>query len=223
VSSFLDAFFLLFTIIDPIGSVPVFIAVVARAPKHMRRRIAIRAVLIATGILMLFTAVGRPLLDGIGVQLTSFRIAGGIILFLFALDMLFGESKPEAEVHAVEAAAERHMDLAVYPMAIPSIAGPGAITAVVVLSDGAHAGDGTLGQLRIAAAAALVLLIALILLLAAERIHAVIGDAGASIVSRVMGLLTAAIAAESVLSGIQDHFGLATAAAATASAAAGGG
>jgi multiple antibiotic resistance protein len=200
-------FILLLTIIDPVGSVPVFIAVAAHAPASMRRRIAIRAVVIAAGVLLFFLVLGQFLLETLSIDLAAFRIAGGIILFLFALDMIFGMSKPEAEMREAQRAGEAFHDLAVYPLAIPSISGPGSITAVIVLTDYHRfsAAEQALTALMVLAA----LIIVLACLLLADRIQRLIGTVGASIISRVMGLITAAIAADSVLSGIQDFFGLA--------------
>lgn len=198
----LSEFILLFTIIDPIGSVPVFIAVTAGVPKQYRTAVAIRSVVIAAGVLAFFIALGKPLLDAIGIDIEAFRIAGGVILFLFAIDMIFGQSKPEREMEEVDRAAA--LDKAVYPMAIPSIAGPGAILAVVVLTE--EAGGGLVAHGRIGLLTLGVLIIMLFALLLATKIHAKIGDVGASLISRIMGLIVAAIAAQSVLQGIQTFF-----------------
>ncbi len=203
-------FILLFTIIDPIGSVPVFIAIVAGVDPKLRKRIAARACLIAAGVLVGFVALGQILLEAIEIELAAFRIAGSIILFLFALDMIFGQSKPESEVQDAESAKERAMDLAVFPLAIPSLAGPGSILAAMVLTDNTR--HSIVSQAGTALMILMVLGIVYLCLRLSERIHRMIGDVGASIVSRVMGLITAAIAADGVLGGISDYFGLGTAA-----------
>lgn len=202
VNSLLSDFILLFTIIDPIGSVPVFIAVSSRAPAALRTHIAVRATLIAAGTLLFFLVLGRPLLDVISIDLSAFRVAGGIILFLFAIDMIFGQSKPEREVGEVD--RETALDLAVYPLAIPSIAGPGSILAIIVLSDDAT--HGIVPQLTLGGMLLGVLAIVFVAMLAANRIQRLIGTVGASITSRIMGLIVAAIAAQSVLSGIRTFF-----------------
>ncbi|GIK18898.1 MAG: UPF0056 inner membrane protein [Phycisphaerales bacterium] len=202
----LNDFVLLFTIIDPVGSVPVFIAIASRAAPGLRRRIAFRAVLVSAGVLLFFGIFGQFVLNAMGISLHAFRVAGGIILFLFALDMIFGTSKPESEVSVVPKAAADAYDLAIYPLAIPSIAGPGSIVAIVVTTDNAKFSviqqAATLGIMLV------VLGIVLACLLIAERIHRLIGQAGASIISRVMGLITAGIAANGVLTGLQGFFGL---------------
>lgn len=209
---FFNDFVLLFTVIDPIGSVPVFIAVAAGAPPAIRARMALRAAAIAASVLLFFIVAGQFLLQRLDIELAALRIAGGIILFLFALNMVFGMSKPEAEVQAARKAlkqAERDrlsLDRAVYPLAIPSISGPGSITAVVVLTDNAK--FSLAEQAMTAAAMLLVISITLCFMLAATRVHRLIGDVGASVISRVMGLLFAAMAADGVLSGIKEYFHL---------------
>lgn len=197
-------FILLFTIIDPIGSVPVFIAVTAGVDSSIRRRVALRACAISAGVLLAFVIGGQFLLDAIGIQLSAFRVAGSIILFLFALDMIFGQSKPESEVHDAELARERALDLAVYPMAIPSIAGPGSILAAMVLTD--NSTSSIASQATTAIMMVVVIGIVFGCMLLADRIQNLIKDVGASIVSRVMGLITAAIAADGVLGGIREYY-----------------
>lgn len=197
-------FTLLFTIIDPIGSVPVFIAITAGVDPALRRRIAVRSCMISAGVLLGAIYLGQYLLEGIGISLAAFRIAGSIVLFLFALDMIFGQSKPESEVHDAELARQKAMDLAVYPMAIPSIAGPGSILAVIVLTDNAE--NSLIRQTGTGILMLLVVGIVFACMLLAERIHRLIKDVGASIVSRLMGLITAAIAADGVLGGLREYF-----------------
>ncbi|GAB5497123.1 MAG: MarC family protein [Phycisphaerales bacterium] len=203
-------FILLFTIIDPIGSVPVFIAVTAGVDSALRKRVAIRACAVSAGILIGFVLVGQFLLDAMGVQLAAFRVAGSVILFLFALDMIFGQSKPESEVHDAERARERALDLAIYPMAIPSIAGPGSILAAMVLTD--NNSESIASQATTAFMMLIVISIVFGCMLLADKIQRLIKDVGASIVSRVMGLITAAIAADGVLGGISEYFAIGAAA-----------
>ncbi len=188
-------------VIDPVGSVPVFIAVSAAHRPEEHREMAIRAVLIATAILLSFVIVGQILLDAIGVPLHAFQMAGGIVLFLFGLSMIFGESKPETEVRR---ATE---ETAVFPLAVPSIASPGAMLAAVVLTDNSR--FAIVEQVWTGTAMLAVLSISMVLLLAAGPIHRLIGSSGASIVSRVMGLILTAVAMTSVLEGIETWLGLA--------------
>lgn len=199
-NDWISSFVFFFAVIDPVGTLPVFIAVTSRHEEWQRRKIAILAVAVATGILLFFLFAGQFLLEVIGVPLSAFQVAGGIVLFLFALTMIFGEGKPEQEVGIVRSGHET----AIFPLAIPSIASPGAMMAAVVLTD-YHRFD-PIHQLDTASAMLAVLGIVLILLLACNWIYRWIGDAGARIVSRVMGLILASVATTNVLLGIQQFF-----------------
>ncbi|WP_078083532.1 MarC family protein [Microbulbifer mangrovi] len=196
----ISSFVFFFAVIDPVGTLPVFIAVTGRHSEWQRRKIAVLAVAVATGILMFFLLLGQYLLEAIGVPLSAFQVAGGIVLFLFALTMIFGEGKPETEVGIIR---EGH-ETAIFPLAVPSIASPGAMLAAVVLTDN-HRFD-PIHQVNTASAMLAVLGIVLLLLLTANWIFRWIGNAGASIVSRVMGLILASVATTNVLVGIQQFF-----------------
>lgn len=124
-------FVLLWTVIDPVGTVPVFLVVIARENHVEQRRIAVVATGVAAAALLFFVVVGELLLEAMAIPLSAFQIAGGIVLFLFALTMIFGDSKPEEEISLVR----RGMNTAVFPLAIPSIASPGAMMAAVMLTD----------------------------------------------------------------------------------------
>jgi multiple antibiotic resistance protein len=190
-------FITIFVVIDPIGSVPVFLFATAAVPARLHRAFALRAVLIAAAVLMGFLAGGQFLLEALGLRLGTFQIAGGIVLFLFALSMIFGESKPEREI--VEAENE-DLSGAVFPMAMPSIASPGAMLAVVILTDNHRT---SLADQAITAALLLaVLAITLVFLLLAGRIQRMIGSTGASVISRIMGIILATVAVDSVLAGL---------------------
>ncbi|WP_198662893.1 MarC family protein [Cohaesibacter intestini] len=187
----------IFVVIDPIGSIPVYLFAVQSVPAHLHRRFAVRAVAIATLVLLAFLIGGQVVLETIGLRLGSFQIAGGLVLFLFALSMIFGESKPNLEI----AEAERdHLSSAVFPLAIPSIASPGAMLAIVILTENR---SNTLAEQTVTASLLLlVLLFTLLLLLAATFIFKLIGKTGASIISRVMGLILATIAVDAILNGL---------------------
>lgn len=189
----LQEFVTLWVVIDPIGTLPVFLAVTTGMSAHQRRTVAIRAVTISFVVLALFIALGQIVLEAIGIALPSFQIAGGIVLFLFALSMIFGHSKPEEEI----AEAERVKQTSVFPVAIPSIASPGAMLAVVVLTDNdrfsiAH-------QLLTGTLMALVLAVTLAMLLAAVPLYRVLGTTGSAVISRVMGMVLAAVAVDAIL------------------------
>jgi len=200
----LNNFIFFFTIIDPIGTVPVFLAVTAGLPVAVKRRIAIRAAVFSAAILVTFIVVGQLLLRALEIDFAAFQVAGSIILFLFALDMIFGTSKPDSEIAEAEQHADDALDTAVYPLTIPSIAGPGAIMAVIVRTDNELY---TLSE-QISTTAIVVAILAIVLLamLGASHIEKLIGTAGASMISRVMGLILAAVAADGALGGIQTYF-----------------
>ena len=197
----LTSFVLLWAVIDPIGTVPVFLSVTRGLDRTKRRRIAFLAAAAAAGILLFFIVVGEVLLRAMGVPLVAFQIAGGLILFLFALTMIFGESKPDAEVRVAEDAHET----AIFPLATPSIASPGAMMAVVLLTENSR--HSILEQAVTAVIMVAVVAAAYAMMLAAPFISRWIGDAGASVISRVMGLILASIAATQVLEGFSVYFG----------------
>jgi multiple antibiotic resistance protein len=188
-------FMMILATVDPVGTLSLFVAITAATPEAERRGIALRSVLYAGGVLVAFIAVGQIVLAGLGVSLVAFQLAGGIILFLFAIQMIFGEGSA-----AGGATPEPDHDVAVFPLAIPSIASPGAIMAVVLLTDNYRYSIPQ--QLLTTAVLAVVLSLTLGALWLANPIHRLIGNAGASILVRVMGLVLAALAVETVLAGV---------------------
>jgi multiple antibiotic resistance protein len=196
----LTAFVLLWAVIDPIGTIPVFISATQGRNTSERRKIAFVAASAAAGILLFFIVIGEILLRAMGVPLTAFQIAGGLILFLFALTMIFGESKPEGEVRA----ARSMHDTAIFPLATPSIASPGAMMAVVLLTENSR--HSILEQAISSLIMLIVVAVTYVLMRGAGWISKFLGSGGASIISRVMGLILASIAATNVLDGIKLHF-----------------
>ena len=144
----IEQFVTLWVVIDPIGTIPVFVAVTTGIQASKRSRVALRAALVAAGILMFFLAAGQFLIDALGISLPAFQIAGSIILFLFALTMIFGKSKPEVEMAEIDDASQQQDSLAVLPLAVPSLASPGAMLTVVLFTEPApsppvqHSGAG---------------------------------------------------------------------------------
>ncbi len=196
-------FITLFVVIDPIGSLPVFFFATAGVPAALHWRIAARAVLVAGIVLVLFLVAGQIVIEALGLRFGSFQIAGGIVLFLFALTMIFGESKPEQEIEqAALDDARDHMAGAVFPLAIPSIASPGAMLAIVVLTDNDQ--TPVVDQVMTAVLLLVVLLLTLGLLLLAAQIKRLIGATGASVISRVMGIVLATVAVDAVLGGLDS-------------------
>ena len=196
----LTSFILLWAVIDPIGTVPIFIAVTRGLSASEKKVIALKAAVVAGGILLFFIVVGEILLRAMGVPLLAFQITGGFVLFLFALTMIFGESKPEGEMKSVEDSMEK----AIFPLAIPSIASPGAIMAVVLLTDNSQASIPQ--QALVAMLTAVVIAAAYALMRSAGIISKIIGKSGAIIVSKVMGLILASIAATQMLEGLKAYF-----------------
>lgn len=191
-------FVVLWAVIDPIGSIPVYLAKTTRLSPEDRHKIARNATFIAAGILLFFLLVGQWLLEAMQIPLSAFQIAGGLVLLLFALSMIFGESKPDQEIKMKSSLSE----LAVYPLAVPSIASPGAMMAVVLLTDNHRY---SLGDQAITAAIMLsILAITYLLFMIANRIQHFIGHAGAAIISRVMGLILCAVAINNMLLGLRD-------------------
>ena len=195
-------FIFFFAVIDPIGTIPVYIAVTGRYEERIKRKIAFQAALISAGILLFFVVAGEVILTAIDIPLSAFQIAGGIVLFLFALTMIFGDSKPEEEVKMIKSGSET----AIFPLAVPSIASPGAMLAAVLLTENNR--YNLLEQAQTTAIMLFVLLIAMVFMLAASWVHRLIGNSGASIISRVMGLILASVAVANVLEGIKAYFAL---------------
>lgn len=194
---------LFWAVIDPIGTVPIFLREARGMDAKAGRRLAAQAIGFAALVLVFFVVAGQLLLEAMGVSLEAFRIAGGILLFLFSLTMVFGESKPS---HDLKLAKQAGPGRAIYPLAMPAIASPGALLAAVLLTDNhRHAwASQALTTLVILA----VLAGTWLLLLAARPLQKLIGVAGTEIISRIMGLLLASLAAQEVLVGIARFFKL---------------
>ncbi|TAM43781.1 MAG: MarC family protein [Gammaproteobacteria bacterium] len=198
----LDSFILLFVVVDPIGLAPLFAALTQDATPLQRRRIAVRGVLIAGGILLVFVILGDALLRALGIGLAAFQIAGGVLLFLLAVDMLFARhSGLRSTTEREQKEAERKKDISVFPLAIPLIAGPGALTTVLLMVG--EQGDNSVIVGAALAVVVLVLAVTLVSLLFAARVMRVIGETGANVVSRVFGVVLAALAAQYILDGLR--------------------
>jgi len=196
----INTFFLLFAVIDPIGTVPVFLSATQNFDVREKKKIAVRASIVAAIILIFFIVVGQLIIEGMDVTLDAFQISGGIILFLFALTMIFGEGKPENEIHMIK----DFKRVTIFPIAIPSIASPGAIMAVVLLTDN-HLYS--IGQQAVTSLLMLVVIaITMVLLIVARYIQSWIGEQGITVISKIMGLILASYATQSILSGLKSFF-----------------
>jgi len=189
----------LWVVIDPIGTLPVFLAVTAGMSAAAARAVAVRGTMVAFGVLVFFVAAGQILLAAMEIALTSFEIAGNIVLFLFALTMIFGESKLEEDKKLMRSS---DLERAVYPLAIPSIASPGAMLTVMTVTDNSRVS--LREQAETVLQVALILAMTLGLMLAAHRIIGLIGNAGASVISRVMGLILASVAVDGIIKALRE-------------------
>lgn len=210
-SLLLASFVTFFVAIDPVAMAPMFTTMTARMSPEWRRKMAIKSIAIATGILLAFAFGGAWLLEQIHVSIDSFRIAGGLLLFLIAVDMLFEKRSERRDERAERVAAEQakhpeHQDdISVFPLAIPLIAGPGAI-ASIMLFFAEHEGLAERGMILLGAGANLAL--CLIAFLMAGPLSKIMGPTIGNMLTRVFGILLAALAAQFVVDGIRNAFGI---------------
>ncbi len=203
-ADFLTAFAILFVMIDPIGLTPLFAALTAGTDQKRRIGIALRAVLVAAVILTVFGLAGDALLKSVGISLPAFRISGGIMLFLLAVDMLFEKRTERREKSAEE---DQPNDPSVFPLATPLIAGPGAMATMILLIS-EHPGD-TSGQIMVYLGMASVLAICVIAFMATGMIERMIGPTGIKVLTRLFGTLLGALAVQFVLDGIGEFWNIA--------------
>jgi len=200
VALFITMTFNLFLIIDPIGCMPLFATITKDDPPPQRRRMIVRAVLIAFIVLVLFALVGEVLLTYFGVGIPAVRIAGGILLFTIGAEMLYGRiSRTETTPHE-EAEAAVKPDVSVTPLAIPFLAGPGSIAAVILF---AGLVKGLEGVLLLILSLALVMIASLILLCLTDRLVAALGQIGIRVTARLMGLILLFVAVQFVIDGLR--------------------
>jgi len=191
-------------IIDPPGCAPIFASLTSGASPVQRRAMAVRSSLIAWVILMFFALLGRPMLHALGISLASFRIAGGIMLFIIAVDMVFERrtERREKRAHAFDQTAEVE-DISVFPMAMPMIAGPGSIASAMLWVSRAET---PVHVALVLAAITVVMLITLATLLAAGPLMRLIGSKVESAITRILGVILAALAAQFVVDGLKQSF-----------------
>lgn len=197
------AFITLAVIVDPPGCAPIFAGLTRGATGAHRRTMAIRAVLVASAILLFFALLGEDLLRALGISLSAFRIAGGIMLFLIAVDMVFEKRTERREHRAEEVRASEVEDISVFPMAIPMIAGPGSIASVMLLT---ARSEGLAETLVVLAALAATMVLTLFALLAAAPLMKLLGRKTEAMITRVLGVLLAALAVQFVLDGLHRTF-----------------
>jgi multiple antibiotic resistance protein len=208
---FIKALVALFTVIDPIGLAPVTLALTADLSAYERAFVVTRAAIIAAVVVAIFAVLGEPIFSALGVTSPAFSLAGGALLFLVAIDMLFGRQSGARETAREAREARKREDVSVFPLAIPMIAGPGTLTTIILLdSAAAHnpAGPELVLRLIIGAAAALTLVACWITMRLSVSIQERIGVTGILVLSRVQGMLLAAVAAQFMLNGVAEFLHL---------------
>jgi len=201
VALYISSLITFFVVIDPPGCAPIYAGLSKGASPAHRRSMAVRAVLVAAAILFVFALFGEDLLRALGISLASFRIAGGIMLFLIALEMVFEKRTQRREDRAAKVAETPEVeDVSIFPMAMPMIAGPGSIASVMLLMS---RNDGIERSLVVLAALATILALTLLALLAAGPIMRVLGVKIEAVITRLLGVLLAALAVQFVIDGVR--------------------
>ncbi len=200
---FITAFTTMFVVIDPFGTTPIFVALTQDMETAARRKTAIRSCLTAVCILIAFAAFGEAVLGFVGISMAAFRVAGGALLFLTALDMLFERRTKRREDRAEE---EEHPDPSVFPLAIPLIAGPGSIATIILL---AGQNPGIQGIAAACAVMLAVMAVVFIFFLSGGMIARLLGKTGLNVLTRLLGMLLAALSVQFILDGLKD-FGFAS-------------
>ena len=202
---FISAFVTFFVVIDPPGCAPIYASLTKDATDAQRRSMAVRAALIAAGILLVFALFGEQLLGALHIELNSFRIAGGVMLFLIAIDMVFEKRTERREDRAQKIIETPEIeDVSVFPMAMPMIAGPGSIASVMLLMS---QNEGLDRSIVVLSALGAVLVLTLLALVAAGPIMRVLGSKAEAVITRLLGVLLAALAAQFIIDGLRVSFG----------------
>ena len=191
-------------IIDPPGCAPIFASLTRGTSAAHRRSMAVRSAIIAWAVLMFFALLGKPMLQALGISLASFRIAGGIMLFMIALDMVFERrtQRRESRAQSIEGTPEAE-DVSVFPMAIPMIAGPGSIaSAMLWVSRAEDSGEVAI----VLGAITVVILLTMLALLAAGPLMRLIGEKIEAMITRILGVILAALAAQFIVDGLKQSF-----------------
>ncbi|HZD25935.1 MAG TPA: MarC family protein [Alphaproteobacteria bacterium] len=199
--AFLNALVNFFVVVDPIGLVPIFIGLTQGFDARRKRMIALRGSTIALAVIVFFAFLGEAVLRALSISIPAFRIAGGLLLFWIAVEMLFERRSERKERTADEARTdEEARDLSVFPLAVPLIAGPGAVVSTLLLMD-RHGGT-IMGQTAVLAAATLAILAGALLFLAAQAVHRLLGRTLIHTASRILGIVLAAFAVQVVIAGV---------------------
>lgn len=198
------AFVILFVVIDPVGIAPMFAGLTSSETESERKKTALKGVCIAGLVLLLFTLTGEAVLRYLSVHTASFSIAGGILLFLLAIDMvLVRDSGLRSATFREQAEAKTKTDISVFPLAIPMIAGPGSLTTILLLQD---KGVYSIETVIILGVVFVVLVITYLMLVLAVKITKILGETGANVITRLFGIILAALATQFILNGLTQTF-----------------
>ena len=206
----LNAFVTLFVTVDPIGNAPLFLGLTAGMAASHKRAVALRAVIIAFVIMTLFALTGTRILDAMGITIHAFRVAGGLLLFYTAFEMIYAKRQERKEEVSQSALKEKIANIAVFPLAIPLIAGPGTISATILLSSQMSVGNGTeawTGTLALIGVIFVLLSLVLVVLFAADLFDKYLGNTGRMVLTRLLGVLLAALSVQYVADGARALFG----------------
>ncbi|HXO64461.1 MAG TPA: MarC family protein [Steroidobacteraceae bacterium] len=203
----LKFFVVFFVVVEPISLIPLFTGLTSGASRDYKRRMALKAVCVAALILVLFALGGAAFLQLMGISLEAFRIFGGLLLFLLALEMVFARESGTRTSSDEAVESRRRADISVFPLAFPFIAGPGALATILLWFGRVHVTTETFLFLALLGAVALVLVISLVLMWLAEPLMRVLGVTGANVAGRLLGVILGALAVQFVLDGLRQAFG----------------
>lgn len=197
-------FVVFFVVVEPVSLIPLFASLTDGTSPHYQRRMALKAAAISFGICVLFALIGARFLAIMGISLNSFRIAGGTLLFLISLEMVFARDSGTRSTASEKEESRRREDISVFPLAFPFIAGPGALATILLTAGEASGRPGLL--LGILGVVALVIGVCLIAMLGAPRLMSVLGVTGANVMNRLSGVVLAALAVQFIVDGIRGSF-----------------
>ena len=200
-----QSFLTLFVVMDPIALVPAFLGMAGMRPRVEQLRLARKAVIVAGSVMLFFALFGQALLRYLGINFAAFRASGGVLLFLMALDMVFARASGARETSEEELEAKAREDISVFPLAIPLIAGPATLSSIMILTGKSTSFE---GDLSVIAVAFFVLGICYLALRSGTRVIGLIGKTGVNVISRVLGVLLAALAVQYIADGVRSLLNL---------------
>ncbi len=207
IEPWLKFFVVFFVVVEPVSLVPLFAGLTQGASTAHRRRMAVKAVLVAGGIVVLFALSGAAFLGVMGISIDAFRIFGGLLLFLVALEMVFARESGTRTTSSEQEESRRRDDISVFPLAFPFLAGPGALTTILLWFGPVSPMQQPVLFAGLLAGAAAVLAISLVMMLPAERLMGVLGVTGANVANRLLGVVLGALAVQFVIDGLRAAFG----------------